>query len=77
VNEEIGVWSTNASLVYTKNHTEETTWPFGIPYDGVSVVIVINTVHASLTSVMIIFSTVGILFSAACLVFNFYFRNQT
>ena len=27
VNEAIGVWSTNSSLVYTANNTEDTTWP--------------------------------------------------
>ena len=62
---------------HTRTHTHTHTHTAGVPYDGVSVDEVVNGVHESITSIMIIFSLAGIVFSVACLIFNFYFRNQT
>ena len=49
----------------------------GVPYDGVSIQQDVLSVHLSLTVILTIFSLAGIVFSVVCLVFNFYYRNQT
>ena len=47
-----------------------------IPYDG-RVSEEVLPVHFGLTTLFTLFSSAGIAFSIACLVFNFYFRKQT
>ena len=47
----------------------------GVPYDGTPTA-VIETVHISLTVIFTVLSTIGIVFTIVCLVFNFVFRDR-
>ena len=47
----------------------------GVPYDGKPIPI-IETVDISLTVMFIVLSATGIIFTTACLIFNFVFRDK-
>ena len=47
----------------------------GVPYDGKPIE-VIETVDISLTVIFIVLSVAGIIFTIACLIFNFVFRDK-
>jgi len=47
----------------------------GIPYDGVPLEQVV-TVHISVTVIVVFLAFCGIILTAACLVFNFVFRER-
>jgi hypothetical protein len=47
----------------------------GVPYDGKPIEI-IETVDISLTVIFILLSTIGIVFTIVCLIFNFIFRDK-
>ena len=47
----------------------------GRPYDGVPDEVVVS-VHLSVTVICVTLAAAGLVFTAACLVFNFIFRNR-
>lgn len=47
----------------------------GRPYDGVPDEVVVS-VHLSVTVIFVTLATLGLVFTAVCLVFNFVFRNR-
>lgn len=76
-NSVVGHWSENDSVIFEPGENNTTTWPLGIPYDGVSVNEEVVAVHVSITVILTVLSCAGIIFSIVCLVFNFHYRNQT
>ena len=47
----------------------------GVPYDGVPEEEII-TAHTSVTVILVILATAGLVFTVVCLVFNFIFRKR-
>jgi gamma-aminobutyric acid type B receptor len=75
-NAVVGRITANLTFIFEPGESDDTTWPMGVPYDGVTVNEEVLAVHLGLTVVLMLFSSSGILFSMACLLFNFYFRNS-
>ncbi|CAI8023404.1 Gamma-aminobutyric acid type B receptor subunit 1 [Geodia barretti] len=71
----VGRISPDLTFTFEPGETEDTVWPRGVPYDGVTVNEEVLAVHVALTVVLTFLSCAGIIFSIVCLLFNFYFRN--
>jgi len=72
---EIARVDENFVFTYSNGESDESVWPEGVPYDGVPREEVV-TVHISVTVIIIFLACCGIILTAACLIFNFIFRNR-